>query len=73
MVVNTQFHKFYGRSFERVLYLIIEGTFPVYFEGRLRPLFSSLISSSFLKCSRGNEVTVTAHQGQILISSDCDE
>ena len=23
MVVNTQFHKFYGRSFARVLYLIL--------------------------------------------------
>ena len=48
-------------------------TFPVYFEGLLRPPFSSLISSSFLKCSRVSELTVTAHQGHTLISSNCDE
>ena len=40
----------------------------------LRPLFLSLISSSFLKCCREiDEVTVTSRQGHTLISSKCDE
>ena len=43
-----------------------EGTLPVYFEGFFRSLFSSLISSKPLKCSRGSdEVTVTTGIGHI--------
>ena len=52
----------------------VEGNFPVYFEGLLRPLFSSLVSSSFIKCSRGSdEVTVTAGIGHIKGTLACSQ
>ena len=47
-------------------FFYFEGTFPVYFEGLLRALFSSIISRNLLKCNRGrDEVTVTAGIGHI--------
>ena len=54
---------FRALSFEATYF---EDTFPAYFEGLLRALFSSLLSCNFLKCSRGSdEVTHRPHQGHL--------